>query len=254
MGDRKMKLINNVALITGATGSIGQGICRRLADDKVNIVINYFGKSEKEKAVKLEKEIKGKGVQVLTIEADVSSYQDVEKMFNKIIDTFGKIDILVNNAGITLDGLVHELSPDNFNKVVSVNLIGSFFTSRIAVDHMMKNNYGRIINISSVAGLIGLRGSSAYASSKAGLIGLTKSIAREVARKGITANTICPGYINGGLMKGVTDEYLETMLTGLPSNEIGNDMDIANGVSFLSSPDSRYITGEVIRIDGGLAM
>lgn len=248
-----MKLSEQVAIVTGGAGGIGSGIVRCLVAEGAAVAINHM-RFEKERADALTREIIGAGGKAIAIEADVSDETQVAMMIPETIEKLGAIHILVNCAGITRDGLTQNLSKEDFEKTVSVNLIGSFLTMRAALKPMLSQNYGRIINISSVVGMLGLRGGSPYAASKAGLLGLTKSTAREVARKGITVNAICPGYVNAGLMKGVDGDFLKAMMAGVPMGKLGEPEDIGQGVVYLASKEAGFITGEILRIDGGMAM
>ncbi|USG65067.1 3-oxoacyl-ACP reductase FabG [Brevibacillus ruminantium] len=249
-----MHLLGKVALVTGGASGIGVGICKKLAEKGAKVVVNYIGDSYEEKAKNLVQEIRANGGDAIWISGDVTNQTHVEQMINSTLEQYGKIDILVNNAGITIDGLTQNLETEDFIKVLSVNLVGPFLTMKLALPHMIANKFGRIINISSVAALIGLRGAPAYAASKAGLIGLSKTTAREVARKGITVNVICPGYINAGMTERVAQEYLDSMTPLIPMGIFGEPEDIGGGVVFLASDEAKLITGEVIRIDGGIAM
>jgi len=248
-----MDLKDKVAIITGGAGGIGEGICRVLASRGAKVVVNHLA-FELESAKRVVSDITANGGHAVAIEANVTKEKEVELLVEKTIREFAALNILVNCAGITIDGTAVKLKKEDFEKVLAVNLTGPFLTMKAALPHMISQQYGRIINISSIAGLIGLRGASAYAASKAGLIALSKSVAREVARKGITVNVICPGYINAGLTKGVAKEYFEDLMATVPMAKVGEPEDIGAGVAFLASGGARYVTGEVLRIDGGMAM
>lgn len=249
-----MDLLGKVALVTGGASGIGAGICKKLAEKGAKVVVNYVGETYEEKAKSLVQELRGSGGDAIWTSGDVTKQTHVEQMINSTIDHYGKLDILVNNAGITIDGLTQNLGVEDFSKVLSVNLVGPFLTMKLALPHMIANKFGRIINISSVAALFGLRGAPAYAASKSGLIGLSKTTAREVARKGITVNVICPGYINAGMTERVEQEYLDSMTPLIPMGKFGEPEDIGSGVVYLASDEAKFVTGEVIRIDGGIAM
>ncbi len=249
-----MELLGKVALVTGGASGIGVGICKKLAEKGAKVVVNYVGETYEEKAKSLVQELRGSGNDAIWTSGDVTKQTHVEHMINSTIDHYGKLDILVNNAGITIDGLTQNLGVEDFSKVLSVNLVGPFLTMKLALPHMIANKFGRIINISSVAALFGLRGAPAYAASKSGLIGLSKTTAREVARKGITVNVICPGYINAGMTERVEQEYLDSMTPLIPMGKFGEPEDIGGGVVYLASDEAKFVTGEVIRIDGGIAM
>jgi len=248
-----MDLKNKVAIVTGGAGGIGESICRILAARGAKVVVIHL-KFELENAKQVVNNITASGGQALAIEADITNEKEVVAAVEKTIQNFGALHILVNCAGITIDGTVVKLKKEHFEKVLAVNLTGSFLTMKAVLPQMISQEYGRIVSISSVIGLIGLRGASAYASSKAGLIALSKSVAREVARKGITVNCICPGYINAGLMKGVEKGVLEEMTKATPMGKIGEPEDIGEGVAFLASDCAKYITGQALNIDGGLVM
>jgi len=248
-----MDLKNKVAIVTGGAGGIGEGICRVLSGRGANVVVNHL-QNELENAEKIAREILQSGGKAVAMEANVTNEKEVEGLVARTLREFHAVHILVNCAGITIDGTAVKLKKEDFEKVLAVNLTGPFLTMKAVLPQMISQNYGRIINISSVAGLIGLRGASSYAASKAGLIALTKSIAREVARKGITVNAICPAYINAGLMKGVPEAYFEDMMKTVPMARVGEPSDIGEGVAFLASDGAGYITGEVLRIDGGMGM
>jgi len=248
-----MDLKDKVAIVTGGAGGIGEGICRVLALRGAKVVVNHLA-FELESAQRVVSDITANGGHAIAVEANVTNEKEVEVLVEKTIQEFSALHILINCAGITIDGLAVKLKKEDFEKVLAVNLTGPFLTMKAALPHMISQQYGRIISISSVAGLIGWRGSSAYAASKAGLIALSKSVAREVARKGITVNVIVPGYINAGLMKGVDKGYLEEQMKTVPMAKVGLPEDIGAGVAFLASDGAGYVTGEVLRIDGGMVM
>jgi len=248
-----MNLKNKVAIVTGGAGGIGESICRILAARGAKVAVIHL-QVELENAQQVVNDITAGGGHALSIEADITNEKEVLAAVEKTIQNFGALHILVNCAGITIDGTVVKLKKEHFEKVLAVNLTGSFLTMKAVLPQMISQEYGRIVSISSVIGLIGLRGASAYASSKAGLIALSKSVAREVARKGITVNCICPGYINAGLMKGVEKGVLEEMMKATPMGKIGDPEDIGEGVAFLASDCAKYITGQALNIDGGLVM
>ena len=248
-----MDLKNKVAIVTGGAGGIGASICRILALRGAKVAVIHLG-FELENAKNVVNSIIASGGQAVAIEADVTNEKEIEEALAETIDKFAAVHILVNCAGITIDGTVVKLKKEHFEKVLAVNLTGPFLAMKAVLPHMISQQYGRIISISSVAGLIGWRGASAYAASKAGLIALSKSVAREVARKGITVNVIVPGYINAGLMKGVEKGYLEEQMKTVPMAKVGLPEDIGAGIAFLASDGASYVTGDVLRIDGGMAM
>jgi 3-oxoacyl-[acyl-carrier protein] reductase len=248
-----MDLKDKVAIVTGGAGGIGEGICRVLASRGAKVVVNHI-KGELETAKRVVNDITANRGYAMAIEANVTNEDELTALVERTIQEFGALHILVNCAGITIDGTAVKLKKEDFEKVLAVNLTGAFLAMKAALPHMISQQYGRIISISSVAGLVGWRGSSAYAASKAGLIALSKSVAREVARKGITVNVIAPGYINAGLTKGVDKGYLEEQMKIVPMAKMGLPEDIGAGIAFLASDDAGYVTGEVLRIDGGMAM
>jgi 3-oxoacyl-[acyl-carrier protein] reductase len=248
-----MGLRDKVAIVTGGAGGIGEGICHVLASRGVKVVVNHLA-FELENAKLVVSDIRAKGGEAVAVEANVTSEKELETLVEKTLKEFSGLHILVNCAGITIDGTAVKLKREDFEKVIDVNLTGPFLTMKAVLPHMIAQQYGRIVNISSIAGLIGWRGASAYAASKAGLIALSKSVAREVARKGITINVICPGYINAGLTKGVPKAYFDDLMATVPMAKVGEPEDIGAGIAFLASDDARYVTGEVLRIDGGMAM
>lgn len=244
-------LEGKVAFVTGGSGGIGTGISKSLARAGSTVII---GCTRLEKAQPLVEELTTEGKSVSAMQCNVTEERQAEDVIKQVIGMFGHIDILVNNAGISRDGVTWKLTGNDYQTVFDVNLFGPFYMMRAALPYMREKKYGRIINISSVVGLTGLRGSSAYAASKAGIIGLSKSTAKEVARKGITVNVICPGYINAGVMNSVSDEYMAITLANIPMNKLGETEDIGNCAVFLASDSAKYITGEVLKVDGGFAM
>ncbi|CEQ27904.1 3-oxoacyl-[acyl-carrier-protein] reductase [Paraclostridium sordellii] len=245
-------LNGKVALITGGSRGIGKAIAIKLASYKANIVINYT--SNKEHALKVKEEIESYGVKSIVIKCDVSKSDEVNNMIEEVVKEFGQIDILVNNAGITRDGLLMRMKEEDFDSVIDINLKGVFNCTKSATKYMMKKRYGKIINISSVVGLIGNAGQANYCASKAGVIGLTKSSARELASRNINVNAIAPGFIDTDMTSVLNENLKETMLKNIPQNRFGSPEDVANLVSFLASDMSSYITGQIINVDGGMVM
>ncbi|WP_406241648.1 3-oxoacyl-[acyl-carrier-protein] reductase [Tissierella carlieri] len=246
-----MSLNNKVALITGGSRGIGKEIALELAKNGVNIAITYVNNLEKAKGV-LD-DIKSYGVKAVAIKANVSVEEDVLRMI-KTIEELGTIDILVNNAGVTKDNLIIRMKEEDWDEVMDVNLKGTFLCTKAVSRIMMKKKYGKIINITSVVGIIGNAGQGNYSASKAGVIGFTKSMARELASRGIRVNAIAPGFIETDMTDVLKDEIKEAMLKSIPLNSFGNPKDIANLVVFLASERSDYITGQVINVDGGMIM
>ena len=241
-----------VALITGASRGIGKEIAKKFAENNYNIVINYT--SDKTDLEKLKEEFDEYNVEILFEKADVSKYEECEKMVKNAIDKFGRIDCLVNNAGITRDNLIMRMKEEDFEKVININLKGTFNMTKNVVPYMMKKRSGKIVSISSVVGIAGNAGQSNYAASKAGIIGFTKSIAKELASRNIYANAVAPGFINTDMTEVLPDNVKENINNQIPLKRMGNPKEVANVVYFLGSEQSSYITGQVINVDGGMIM
>lgn len=246
-----MWLKDKVALVTGGAQGIGREIALTFAKEGANVTICDVNL---EKANETLKEIEASGVKGLAIKTDVSKLNEVEEVFNKIIEKFGKIDILVNNAGVTRDGLILRMTESDWDLVISINLKGTFNCTKIASKYMIKQRYGKIVNISSVIGLIGNAGQTNYSASKAGVIGITKSVAKELASRNITVNAIAPGFISTAMTDKLTEEQRNAMLKMIPLGKLGQPLDVANLALFLVSPLADYITGQVIPVDGGMVM
>ena len=246
-----MRLKDKVAIITGGACGIGKEIAIMLAKQGANCVLCDVNEQALSDSAK---DLEALGVQVLPLTLDVSNLQQCEKMVNKVIDKFEKIDILINNAGITRDGLLMRMSENDWDAVISVNLKGTFNCTKSVVKRMIKQRYGRIVNIASIIGLMGNAGQANYAASKAGIIGLTKSVAREVASRNVTVNAIAPGFIDTKMTQVLTDEVKTAMLKQIPMARLGLPEDVAKLVLFLSGDDSSYITGQVVSINGGMLM
>ena len=247
-----MKLIGKTALVTGASRGIGREIALELARQGVDVVVNYAGSEAK--AHEVVEEIKGLGREAIAIQCDVSNSESVTDMVKETIDHFGKIDILVNNAGITRDNLLMRMKENEWDDVMNINLKGVFLCTKAVTRQMMKQRYGRIINISSVVGVSGNPGQANYVAAKAGVIGLTKTSAKELASRGITVNAIAPGFITTEMTDQLTEDIQNEMLKMIPLAQFGEPKDIANTVVFLASDDSRYITGQTIHVNGGMVM
>ena len=240
------------AIVTGAGRGLGRAIALKLAELGANIVVNYRN-SEKE-AEELIQDIEAKGVEALMVKADVSSFEQCEGLIKAAVEKFGKIDILVNNAGITKDTLLLRMKEEDFDRVIDINLKGCFNTTKHVSSVMLKQKFGRIINISSVIGLVGNAGQSNYAASKAGIIGFTKACAKELGSRGITVNAVAPGFIETEMTEVLSDKLKEATINSIPLKRFGSPTDVANLVAFLAADESAYITGQVINVDGGMVM
>ena len=245
-------LAGKVALVTGASRGIGKAIACKLAREGAKVIINYNGSKEKAEAVKSE--IEAAGGQAEVYQCDVSDYTACETFIQTVIKEEGSLDILVNNAGITKDGLLMKMSEEDFDKVLDTNLKGAFNTIRFASRQMLRQKGGRIINMSSVVGVIGNAGQANYAASKAGVIGLTKAAARELASRGITVNAIAPGFIETDMTDVLSDKVKEASEAQIPLGHFGKPEDVAAAVAFLASEEAGYITGQVLHVDGGMVM
>lgn len=243
---------NKVALVTGGTTGIGKAIAQELAKSGFNIAINY--RTETEEMQELKKEIEINNVKCLFVKADISKFEETEKMAKEIIENFEKIDVLVNNAGVTKDGLIMRMKEDAFKQVIDINLVGTFNVTRNIVPYMVKQRSGRIINIASVVGIVGNAGQSNYSASKAGIIGFTKSLAKELSSRNILVNAVAPGFIETKMTDILNETVKESILSQIPLGRMGTPSEVANVVKFLSEEDSSYITGQVINIDGGMVM
>lgn len=245
-------VVNKNAIVTGGTRGIGREIAKNLAKNGANIAINY--RKYNEEIENLLEELRALGVKALAIKCDISNEDEVDNFIKEVKESFGSVDILINNAGITKDGLLLRMSEKDFNDVIDVNLKGTFNMTKAVSSIMVKQRFGKIINISSVVGVAGNAGQCNYAASKAGVIGFSKSIARELASRNINVNVIAPGYINTDMTKVLPDKVREEVLKTIPMKKIGEPKEIANLVLFLSSDLSNYITGQVINVDGGMVM
>ena len=244
---------NKVALITGGSRGIGEKIAEKSATEGYNLVINYV--SNIENVEELEARIKANAnIEILFVQADVTSFESCENMINKAIEKFGHIDVVVNNAGITKDGLLMRMKEEDFDKVINVNLKGTYNVTKNAIPHMMKQKYGRIVNISSVVGVSGNAGQANYAASKAGIIGFTKSVAKELASRNILANCVAPGFIKTDMTDVLSDSVKESINAQIPLKKMGTAEEVAKAVYFLGNEENTYITGQVLNVDGGMLM
>lgn len=250
-----MKLSNKVALVTGGLKGIGRATVMELATQGADIALNYRA-SEKNKvlAEELVKELKDLGRDVLCVEGDISHEEDVEKIFKSIKKYFGHLDILVNNAGITRDQLILRMKTEDFDAVINTNLKGTYLCMNQASRLMMKQKSGHIISLSSVVGVIGNAGQVNYAASKAGVIGMTMSLARELGPRGVTVNAVAPGFIETDMTEVLSDEIKVGLKASIPLGTLGHVEDVAKTIAFLASDDAKYITGQTIHVDGGMAM
>lgn len=246
------KLDGKTAVVTGASRGIGRAIALELAKEGANIVVNYSG--SKEKADQVVKEIEELGVKAISVQANVSDSESVQNLMNTAIETFGSIDILVNNAGITRDNLLMRMKEDEWDDVINTNLKGVFLATKAVTRQMMKQRAGRIINISSVVGVLGNAGQANYVAAKAGVIGLTKTTARELASRNILVNAVAPGYIGTEMTESLPEDVKKTISEQIPLAKIGNPEQVAKAVAFLASDDASYITGQTLHVDGGLYM
>ena len=247
----ELSLEGKAALVTGGARGIGKEIALRFAREGADIAICDVNLEETQV---LAKEIQKTGRQCLAFKTDATDSKDVQATIDKILDKLGKLDILINNAGITRDSLVLRMSEEDWDKVIAVNLKGCFVCTRAAAKVMLKQRFGKIVNLASIIGIMGNTGQANYAASKAGIIGLTKSVAKELASRGICVNAIAPGFIKTEMTARLSEDVQKRMLSGIPLGRFGEPKDVADLALFLSSESSSYITGQVIQIDGGMLM
>ncbi len=240
------------ALVTGAGRGIGKAIALELAAKGAFVIVNYNG--SKDAAEQTVAEIKAAGGDAVAYQCSVSDYEACGAMITALIKEYAHIDILVNNAGITRDGLLMKMSEEDFDAVINTNLKGCFNTIRHMSRYFLKQRAGKIINISSVSGILGNAGQANYSASKAGVIGLTKAVARELASRGINVNAVAPGFVETDMTDALSDSVKENLKSQIPLGKIGHPQDIAKAVAFLASPDADYITGQVLSVDGGMAI
>lgn len=247
-----MDLNGKIALVTGASRGIGREIALTLAGYGATVIVNYNGSEEK--AEEVVGKIKEAGGKAEAIRCNVAEFDRSKELIDQVIKSYGKLDILVNNAGITRDNLIMKMSEADFDDVIAVNLKGAFNCIRHASRQMLKQRGGRIINISSVSGVMGNAGQANYCASKAGIIGLTKSVARELGSRGITSNCVAPGFIKTEMTDVLSEDVKQSMGEQIPLKRFGETRDIAEAVAFLASDSASYITGQVLQVDGGMAM
>ena len=247
-----MTLDGKVALVTGGSRGIGKAIALALASAGADVAINYAGNITAAQAV--ADEVTAMGRKAILVQGDVANTVVAMEIVEKVVTELGKIDILINNAGITRDGLLVRMKEEDWDAVLSTNLKGVFNCTKAAVKHMMKQRAGKIVNISSVVGVMGNASQANYAAAKAGCIGFTKSVAKEVASRGINVNAVAPGFISTDMTQVLPEKVVEGMLTGIPLKRAGEPKDVANAVLFLVSEEAAYITGQTLHVDGGMVM
>jgi len=247
-----MLLDGKIALVTGASRGIGRAIALRLAEAGATVIVNYAGNVKA--AQEVESMIVDAGGKAMLIQADIANTEAVDDMIKKINKEYGKIDILVNNAGITRDNLLMRMKESDWDDVINTNLKGIYNSTKAVSKFMMKQRSGRIVNMASVVGLTGNAGQANYAAAKAGVIGFSKSMAKELASRGITVNTVAPGFIETDMTAVLADQVKEELVSRIPLARLGNAKDVANAVMFLVSDEASYITGQTLNVDGGMVM
>ncbi|OAB45151.1 3-oxoacyl-[acyl-carrier-protein] reductase [Paenibacillus antarcticus] len=245
-------LSGQVALVTGASRGIGRSIALNLAELGANVVVNYSGNETA--AQEVVAEIQALGVEAVALKANVGKTEEAENLVKEAINVLGRIDILVNNAGITRDNLIMRMKEEEFDSVIETNLKGVFNCLKAVTRPMMKQRYGRIINISSVVGVLGNAGQANYVAAKAGVIGLTKSSARELASRGITVNCVAPGFIDTDMTKELSEDLRSKLVADIPLARLGEPEEVAKVVAFLASDSASYMTGQTLHVDGGMVM
>lgn len=248
----QLPLAGKTALVTGSGQGIGRAVALRLAGAGADVIVNY--RTNAHGAAEVKDQIESLGRRCVTVQADVSQEEEVTRLFSEGTQALGPVAILVNNAGTTRDKLILQMSLADFEHVLDTNLRSAFLCTKTALRGMMKARWGRIVNISSVVGLLGTAGQANYASSKAAIIALTISTAREMASRNITANAIAPGFIPTELTSTLTEQQLKVTTDAIPMSRFGSTEDIANAVNFFCSPEANYITGQILCVDGGMAM
>ena len=247
-----MNFKGKTAIVTGGSRGIGRAVCLELARGGANVALCFAGNETA--AQETLKAVEALGVRALAVRCDVSDGAQVEALVKKTADTFGQVDILVNNAGITRDGLLMRMPEADFDAVIAANLKGAFLCMKAVTRPMIRQRYGRIVNLSSVVGLRGNAGQVNYAASKAGVVGMTKSLAKELASKGVTVNAVAPGFIDTDMTAVMQEAARMSIQASIPAGRPGAAEDVANAVAFLASEEAAYITGQVLAVDGGMSM
>lgn len=247
-----MNFSGKTAVVTGGSRGLGRAVCRKLAEGGANVVFSYAGNTAA--AQETVKELEDMGAQVRAVQGNVADSEAVKTLMDTAVKEFGNIHILVNNAGITRDGLAMMMKEEDFDAVIDTNLKGTFLCMKAVSRIMLRQKYGRIVNLSSVVGLHGNAGQVNYAASKAGVIGMTKSLAKELAPKGITVNAVAPGFITTDMTNALPEAAKTALLTTIPMARLGAPEDVADAVAFLASDESAYITGQILGVDGGMGM
>jgi 3-oxoacyl-[acyl-carrier protein] reductase len=245
--------MTRVALVTGGSGGIGRAVALELAARGNRVVVNYYTGFADE-AAEVFNEIVEAGGEGLTVEADVTDPEAVDQMFSTVTEKLGPVDILINNAGITRDGLLLRMDPDDWDAVISTNLRSVYLCSKAALRPMVRSRWGRIVSLSSVAGLSGNAGQTNYAASKAGVVGFTKSVAKEVGSRGVTVNAIAPGFIDTNMTRSLPEDVRNAASGSIALGRFGLASEVASAVGYLASDEAAYITGQVLVVDGGMAL